>query len=190
MSFVEQVEIAPLEQPSLQRFLKYLDAHLRDNGGDATGFFQPLPAGSGLPSAKADAIEAGLTVPVGQPGWRRVWVALATRGRLLGHIDLRARREPFTSHRCLLGMGVHRDHRGQGLGTRMLDHAVRWAEQQPILDWVDLEVISTNEVAVRLYRRSGFIQVGRIDDLFRIEGQSLPSTEMTRLLSHALKQAL
>jgi len=37
-----------------------------------------------------------------------------------------------------------------------------------------LELISTNEPAARLYRSVGFVEVGEVADLFRIDGQRCP----------------
>jgi len=76
-------------------------------------------------------------------------------------------------------MGVHRDHRGQGLGARLLDTALSWAGAQG-LAWVDLEVLSNNLPARRLYERSGFVQTGEIPDLFRIDGEGHGYVFMTR----------
>jgi len=180
----DQATIEPLPETEFESFLRYLNDHLRDNGGEQ-GFFQPLPAGAGLAPARTEAMRAGLAIAVGKPGWRRAWGARALDGDLIGHIDLRGRAEPFTSHRCLLGMGVRRDVRGRGLGSRMLEYALGWAENQPTLDWVDLDVISTNSGAVLLYQRMGFASVGRLEDLFRIDGQELDSIMMSKRLRRA-----
>jgi RimJ/RimL family protein N-acetyltransferase len=96
-------------------------------------------------------------------------MALDADGAICGHADLRARPERAASHRCLLGMGVHRDARRQGLGGQLLDTALDWARTQPGLDWVDLEVLSNNVPARRLYERCGFVFAGELPDLFRIE---------------------
>jgi RimJ/RimL family protein N-acetyltransferase len=98
-------------------------------------------------------------------------MALDADGAICGHADLRARPERAASHRCLLGMGVHRDARRQGLGERLLGTALDWARTQPGLDWVDLEVLSSNAPARRLYERCGFVFAGELPDLFRIDGE-------------------
>ena len=67
---------------------------------------------------------SALGTPVGEPGWRRAWLALDEDGAIAGHVDLRARPERPAAHRALLGMGVHRDHRRQGLGARLIDTAL------------------------------------------------------------------
>jgi ribosomal protein S18 acetylase RimI-like enzyme len=76
-------------------------------------------------------------------------------------------------------MGVHRDWRRQGLGEQLLATALDWARAQPALDWVDLEVLSSNQPARRLYERCGFAFAGELPDLFRIDGEQHGYVYMT-----------
>ena len=161
--------VAPADLPAL---FVYLDDHLRDNGRDGTPLFQPMArADSRFPTDKRAAFAIGLHAEVGAPGWRRAWMALDADGAICGHVDLRARPERAAQHRCLLGMGVHRDVRRRGLGERLLATALAWARAQEALDWVDLEVLSSNLPARRLYERCGFTFAGELPDLFRIDGE-------------------
>lgn len=172
--------IHPVQRADLPALFVYLDDHLRDNGRDGTALFQPMArADSGFPVDKRAGFVTGMTAPVGEPGWRRAWFALDAQGLICGHADLRARPERAARHRCMLGMGVHRDYRRQGLGGRLLDTALAWARAQGNIDWVDLEVIAGNLPARRLYERSGFVVLGETPDLFRIDGEQLGYVYMT-----------
>jgi RimJ/RimL family protein N-acetyltransferase len=169
--------VAAADLPAL---FVYLDDHLQDNGRDGTPLFQPMArADSRFPVDKRAAFAIGLGADVGAPGWRRAWMALGEDGAICGHIDLRARPERASAHRCLLGMGVHRDFRRQGLGERLLSTALDWARTQPALDWVDLEVLSSNLPARRLYEHCGFTFAGELPDLFRIDGEQHGYVYMT-----------
>lgn len=164
--------IRPLNAEELAVFFHYLNDHLRDNGRAGAPLFQPMPrASAGFPPEKAAGFSNGMRAGFGQPGWRRVWVALEGE-EIIGHIDLRSRPEPAARHRCLLGMGVHRNARRGGLGTALVRTAADWARSQG-LEWVDLEVLSGNLPARGLYRKCGFVQTGEIPDLFRIDGERL-----------------
>jgi ribosomal protein S18 acetylase RimI-like enzyme len=164
--------IRPLRPEELAVFLHYLNDHLLDNGRDGTPLFQPMSRASpGFPPEKAAGFSSGMQAAFGQPGWRRVWVALEGED-IIGHIDLRARPEPAARHRCLLGMGVHRNARRGGLGMALLAAAADWARASA-LAWIDLEVLAGNQPARNLYRKAGFVQTGEIADLFRIDGESL-----------------
>jgi ribosomal protein S18 acetylase RimI-like enzyme len=165
------------------RFFAYLDDHLADNGKDGAALFQPLSrTDSRFPADKRIAFASGLATPYGQPGWRSAWIAVDAAGAIAGHVDLRARPERFTGHRALLGMGVHRDHRRQGLGLRLVHAAIGWARSCTRLEYIDLEVLSANIAAVALYRKAGFRQTGEYEDMFRIDGESLAYTLMTASL--------
>ena len=159
----------------------YLNDHLADNGRDGTPLFQPLARSeSRLPADKEASFITGLGTPVGEPGWRRVWIALDEQGAFAGHIDLRARPERPASHRAMLGMGVDRAHRKQGLGARLMQIALTWARDEANIAWVDLEVLSVNRAARDLYERSGFSTIGEMPDMFRIDGENHAYTLMTR----------
>jgi RimJ/RimL family protein N-acetyltransferase len=112
-----------------------------------------------------------------------MWLALNARGEIAGHVDLRARPEIAAFHRALLGMGVHRDHRRAGLGRQLVEHALAWASITPPLEWVDLDVLSGNLAARRLYERAGFVVTGEVHDLYRIDGESHGSVTMSRRLT-------
>ena len=177
------MNIRPAGAADLPPFFVYLDDHLRDNGRDGAPLFQPLSrAQSQLPPGLKVAFIEGLAVPVGEPGWRRLWLAVDSRGSIAGHIDLRARPEPLARHRAMLGMGVHRAWRRRGLGARLVDTGIDWARGQDGLRWIDLEVLSDNEPAVALYLRSGFVTMARIEDMLEIDGVNQDLSYMTRAL--------
>ena len=165
----------------LAALFAYLNDHLADNGKDGAPLFQPMARSeSRLPLEKEASFVTGLGTPFGEAGWRRVWLALDAAGAVAGHIDLRARPERPAAHRAMLGMGVHRDHRRQGLGARLIEAAAAWARTEAVIDWIDLEVLSVNRPARELYERTGFAIVGEIADMFRIDGETLAYTFMTR----------
>ena len=172
--------IRPAVREDLPVFFLYLNDHLRENGSGGTAMFMPIPRSESVISPeKQTSFRTGIDTPVGQSGWRHGWLALTPDGSIAGHIDLRARPEKTCAHRALLGMGVHRDYRKMGLGAHLVKVAMDWAATQKI-DWVDLEVLSLNAAARKLYERSGFTQVGQIDDMFRIDGESLGYTFMAK----------
>ena len=120
-----------------------------------------------------------------QPGGLLVfdtYVARVSNRRIVGRIDLRSHPVRFAEHRCLLGLGVHRNHRRLGLGAALLSHAAEWALAKTELEWLDLQVLSTNEPARRLYLRAGFTKVGEMAEMFKFDGRLFSDTMMTKRL--------
>ena len=178
----DDVRIEAVDVASMDALLAYLDDHLSDNGRDGKYFMPLTPEQSRFPADKARSFRDGLAIAVGEPGWRRAWAARDARGRVIGHVDLRGHPEAHTGHRCLLGMGVDRDHRRLGLARKLLAHATQWAIEQD-LRWMDLRVLSINEAAVALYRAEGFQMQGGTPDMFWIAGQSLGYLFMAKKLA-------
>lgn len=174
--------IRDLTVDGLPELFAYLADHGRDNGHGDTPLFKPYPRGRlwATPERLA-AFKVDLATPIGEPRWRRAWVALAEPdGAIVGHIDLRARPEPYTEHRALLGMGVHRDFRRRGLGRALIEHAIAWALRESTLEWIDLCYVAGNRPAERLYQRLGFQQLATIPDLFRVDQESISDVLMTK----------
>ena len=172
------ISIRPATANDLPALFAYLGEQLAENGRDGV-LFQPMaPTLEGVPLAMRERFSAGMASSPGHPGWRHVWIALDDDGAIAGHIDLRGRPEPASSHRTLLGMGVRHDLRRTGLGTRLVREALAWARASGFA-WVDLEVLSQNHKARALYVRMGFHVTGEMPDLYRIEGQSIGAVSMS-----------
>lgn len=138
-----------------------------------------------MPFAPGDGGPRGLTferlvLALDAPDWQR-WFAAFHDGekRIVGHVDLKGDGLRTGLHRCELGIGIERPFRGQGLGRRLMQHAIDFCRQAPSIDWLDLKVFGHNSVARALYRSLGFIEVGTVADRFRIEGTSVDDVLMT-----------
>jgi RimJ/RimL family protein N-acetyltransferase len=99
--------------------------------------------------------------------FRRSWNARGAnllavdRGRVVGSLSIRRDDHPATWHVATLGMFVIASHRGRGIGTALMDEAMRWAREQR-LERIELTVYPHNERAIALYRRFGFVEEGRL----------------------------
>lgn len=80
-------------------------------------------------------------------------------GAIVGWCDITPITFEGMSHVGRLGMGVHADFRGQGIGKALLRTALTKAFGQG-LERVELEVFRSNVAAVRLYQAHGFVQEG------------------------------
>lgn len=82
------------------------------------------------------------------------WV-IATDDRLIGYAIMIV--EKGYAH--IMNMCVHPEYMGRGNGRRLLEHLLDQARQAPVRI-VTLEVRSSNEVALNLYRSCGFVRIG------------------------------
>lgn len=121
----------------------------------------------------------GINTEVGEQGWRKLLLAFDGND-VVGHIDIRPHAEAHTEHRALLGMGVDRLYRKQGLGSRLISSIIAWTSENTPIELIDLWVLSSNVAAKQLYIKNGFIQCGEINDMYRIDGLSYSYTVMSR----------
>ena len=89
-------------------------------------------------------------------------------GKVVGHgflkpMDLRA-----VSHVFRLSIAVHPGHSGEGVGTAIMAALADWARRTTGVEKVELLVRSTNQPALALYRKFGFVEEGRFRNRIRL----------------------
>jgi RimJ/RimL family protein N-acetyltransferase len=90
-----------------------------------------------------------------------------TRGELGGMCGLIRETREQTRHRAeLVHMYVAPWLQGQGVGAQLVETAVRYGIDRVGLQQIVLGVMADNEPAIRLYRRSGFREYGRLERYF------------------------
>jgi ribosomal protein S18 acetylase RimI-like enzyme len=78
---------------------------------------------------------------------------------IVGWCDVVPKMGHVHAHVGVLGMGVRDGHRGQGLGSRLIEATLDVARER--FEQVELSVYETNANAQRLYRKFGFVERGR-----------------------------
>ena len=66
-----------------------------------------------------------------------------------------------TAHVLRLTIVVHEGNERQGIGRALMNELLAWARSNPNVDKVELQVRSSNEAAIALYRSLGFVEEGR-----------------------------
>ncbi|HWN98396.1 MAG TPA: GNAT family N-acetyltransferase [Blastocatellia bacterium] len=87
----------------------------------------------------------------------------------------------ITHHTAVLGMSVDRTYRNQSVGAKMMEQAIKWAEDKNIVR-LELEVYSENVAAIHLYEKFGFEIEGRKRMYAYQRGRYYDSYMMSRLL--------
>jgi RimJ/RimL family protein N-acetyltransferase len=91
-------------------------------------------------------------------------------------------RRKANRHAAGLGISIHKEWRNQGLGHRLMAHAVDWARGTGILTRIELEVFARNEPAIHLYEKFGFLAEGRLRKAFYKNDEYIDALIMALLL--------
>lgn len=104
---------------------------------------------------------------------------VCTDGRVLGMIGATIPGHAQRKHVCEFGMSVLQEHRGQGIGTRLLMRLISWSEEQRLLR-IECAAFDNNRTALRLYKRLGFVIEGRRRGAIEINGAYRDIIELGR----------
>jgi RimJ/RimL family protein N-acetyltransferase len=76
-----------------------------------------------------------------------------------------------TMHRGDMGIGVLKEYWGLGIASRLMDYFLRWANSNPVITKVDLQVREDNFRAINLYLKYGFKIEGKISRGMFVDGK-------------------
>ena len=99
----------------------------------------------------------------------------------VGNIGLFASEHPRQRHMGSLGMGVHDEYAGRGIGELLMRTALEIADNWLRLTRVELTVYADNERAIRLYERTGFEVEGLLRRYATRQGELADALMMARL---------
>jgi len=122
------------------------------------------------PAAFASSVEDEASLP--ETEWKRRLVNTLfafSDDRPVGMIGILRGSRPKTAHRVdIVGVYVEPGERGKGLGGLLLEGALKEITSSPGTVKVVLSVNPEQKAAVRLYKRAGFKEVGRLRRELRI----------------------
>lgn len=110
----------------------------------------------------------------GEAEIRKVWVEMPTAtfvavedDKLLGTYFIKPNQPGLGAHVCNCGYVVAPESQGRGVAAAMCEHSQRFALERGFRAMQFNLVVSTNDRAVRLWERLGFVVVGRLPGAFR-----------------------
>jgi len=84
-------------------------------------------------------------------------------GEIVGHLKLRTfPNSPRRKHIGSIGMSVHDQWQGKGVGTALMETVVGFADQWLNLSRLELSLYVDNEPGMRLYKKAGFEIEGKM----------------------------
>ena len=139
------VEIVPISEGHIEGYNRCLDSVARERR--YIGFVR----GPSLESSREYVL---FNIRDGVPQF------VAVEGdEVVGWCDISpGKREGFT-HCGTLGMGLIMGYRRRGIGTRLMERTIEAAKARGI-ERVELEVYASNEPAISLYEKRGFVREG------------------------------
>jgi RimJ/RimL family protein N-acetyltransferase len=93
-------------------------------------------------------------------------------GRIVALLGLLGRALPQEAHVGSVGISVHRDYRGRGLGTRLMRALFEWAPVHGIRR-VEIEAFANNPRAIRFYESLGFVREGVRKGAIVVDGEDV-----------------
>ena len=102
-------------------------------------------------------------------------------GVVVGRLSLSRDPNPASRHVADLGLMVAASHRGKGIGTMLLEEAVKWSRVSEIRK-LELHVFPWNEPALRLYESFGFEREGYRKGHYAREDELVDAILMAYLL--------
>lgn len=82
-------------------------------------------------------------------------------GRIVGFLFFIGQQKIKIAHTGDVGVNVHPDYRGQGIGRALMEDLIEWANNHGVIEKIILQVFTTNLKAISLYNSLGFKEEGR-----------------------------
>lgn len=119
----------------------------------------------------------------------RHFLVAEMKGRAVGSAILVQKTRARMMHSGTLGLMVHHDHWGQGIGYLLMEAILEVADRWLDLQRVELSVLSENRAAIRLYEKHGFTVEGRRRRYVFGDGRWLDDFVMARLRGSAAEDS-
>lgn len=90
-----------------------------------------------------------------------LYLVAETENTVAGFLEFKNGSLSRTAHAGMFQMFILKDFRNSGIGKMLLDALIKWAQNNPVIEKLTLNVFSTNQRAIHLYSGLGFKEEGR-----------------------------
>ncbi len=88
------------------------------------------------------------------------------------------------NHSVRIGLDIHPDFRGKGMGTEAFEGFINYLFNEQGMHRIWLLVARNNEIAIKLYKRLGFLEEGSLRDSLLRDGDYIDYLSMSLLETH------
>jgi RimJ/RimL family protein N-acetyltransferase len=113
---------------------------------------------------------------------RKTMLVAEIEGKVVGVIAFKSENLIRIAHTGYITMMINKDFRNMGLGKLLLKELLGWADQNPLIEKVSLGVFSTNDRAISLYKKMGFVEEGRKMKEFKINDEYIDDILMCKFV--------
>ncbi len=150
----KQTPPAPAPRPQPPAVINIRPLHPDDAGDFHRLWSHPLVGRTTLQMPRLELAEAQARAQNRPPNMHRL--AAEADGRVVGSISLRQRQNPRMAHVGGIGMVVHPEFWGRGIGSQLMTAVLDLADNWLNLKRVELEVHADNPAGIHLYEKFGF----------------------------------
>ena len=108
-------------------------------------------------------------------------ILVAEEDKLVGYLLCMGGSAARIRHSAYLVIGIVREYRGKGIGTKLFQALDQWAKSKE-LTRLELTVVSKNEPGIALYKKSGFEMEGTKRQSLKVDGVYHDEYVMARIL--------
>ena len=110
---------------------------------------------------------------------RSLLILAELENKIVGILDFKSFKNPKSRHRGGLGISLHQKVRGEGLGELLFNKLILEAKKIEGLSMLELSVMGDNHQAYHLYKKVGFVEVGRKPMAYKqLEGNFCDDVQM------------
>ena len=81
--------------------------------------------------------------------------------KIIGLLSLRAEKIKRLKHIAIMSLDIQEEYCNQGIGTKLLSYMIDWTKKNSQIEKICLHVLASNERAIHVYKKIGFIEEGR-----------------------------
>ncbi|MCM1105188.1 MAG: GNAT family N-acetyltransferase [Clostridium sp.] len=111
------------------------------------------------------------------------WFVAEYNGKLVGQCSVGlVRRSERYRHRAEVAFVILKDYQGLGIGGKMMEECIRWCREKEVTQ-MELDVVTTNQRALSMYRGFGFEVTGTLPNALRyLDGTYADEYKMVKQL--------